>query len=202
MIKINSHLLRATCIEDLSHLRGLVSSDIYEERFPRIGKTYKLNSMYVMNERRDSNNRCIPRNPWERSMDIIKIHMFGWKSELDDFDEESGFDYKSFIYHSDPDKVYEYFLMRGINIRVPGFQDKIDDAYRSGSFKRKKPTITFKSSDNIILSESARAFDRFVKSEMSPGGAHYDKPYYDLKVVGGRVVEPGKERATMISIDL
>jgi len=56
-LQINKDLTKATCIEDLSHLKGLVKSDVYEEEFPIIGKTYKLDSMYIINEWRDSQGR-------------------------------------------------------------------------------------------------------------------------------------------------
>ncbi len=216
MLRIFYNRVKAVCCEDLSHLEGKISSDIYEERYPVVGKAYKINAIYVMNELRDSAGRCIPRSPWDITKDIRKIHLFGWTSEMDVFEEQEGFDMSSFIYceqgFSDS-YPYEWFKRKGVNIRLPGWENEIQKMVEKGMFKRNyyRTIEPYKSQYKAIknigrhtsVSSEGRAFSKMQKQEMSPGGKYYDKPYYDLQVKGGRVVEPGKESKSLIlSVDL
>jgi hypothetical protein len=201
MLQINRSWIKATCVQDLSGLKGEIKSDIYEEEYPLIGKTYKLDAMFVMNELRDAGGRCIPRNPWEIASDIIKVHLFGWTSPEDVFGEPEGFDQKSFIYYEDSDKVYQWFKNKGINIRLPGYQDRIQEIYDKGKWRPKQVMQGGKKYAVPDTAES-KSFAKMQKQECMPGGRYYDKPYYDLQVKAGKVIEPGKEsKATLISIE-
>jgi len=140
-LQINKDLTKATCIEDLSHLKGLVKSDVYEEEFPIIGKTYKLDSMYIINEWRDSQGRCIPRRLIHSKQDIIKVHLFGWTTQEDMLGFQDGFDYNSFIYLENDDSVYDYFKIRNLNIRTPGLDDKLKQIYKDGISINTPPSL-------------------------------------------------------------
>lgn len=208
-LQINKDLTKATCIEDLSHLKGLVKSDVYEEEFPIIGKTYKLDSMFIINEWRDSNGRCIPRRPLHSIKDIIKVHLFGWKTQEDMFEDQEGFKHKSFIYDTDPDKVYEYLKMKGLNIRTPGLEERLAQIYKEGSWKedawkkKMEPAKLRAHEEFMKLKIDTSAYDRFwkllYKQETSPGGFYHNLPYYGLRVVNERVIE--HERA-QVSVEL
>jgi hypothetical protein len=205
MIQVRKEYTKATCVKDMSKLNGRVSSSIYEESFPQIGKTYKIDSIFLMNEKRDEKGRCIPNNPWDIGFDILKVHLFGWKSQEDIFEEQEGFDYNSFIYYDDSDKIYQYFKDRGLNIRVPSFKDDLDEIYRKGSW-RDKPvkSLSFHISDASKFSPEAKAFGKMMRQEMSKGGRYYDKPYHGLEVRGGFVLEENKsiiKPTTLSSVD-
>jgi hypothetical protein len=200
MLKVNSGWLKATCVKNLSSLEGQISSTIYEEKYPLIGRTYKLDAMYVMNELRDPAGRCIPRNPWDITQDIIKVHIFGWTSPEDVFGEPEGFPMQWFIYREEGFwGPYEWFKRKGINIRVPGWQDVIQKRiYDKGIWKPGKIIKETKKSYAMPNTAESNAFAKMQKQAMSPGGEFYDKPYYDLQVKGGRVVEPGKVTKSLI----
>lgn len=216
MLKINKPSTKATCIEDLSHLEGKISSDIYEEKFPIIGKTYKIDSAYLMNEKRDAAGRCVPKRGLDAWEDIIKIHLFGWKTPEDMFEEEEGFDNASFIYQDDPDKIYRYLKERcNINIRLPSYKEKLAEVYKSGRLKRGYWFISmpedrqksYLAAQNAIAKhgrseegmKAKKVYEKHILSpECKPGGQYYNKPYHGLKVVGERVVELGRNESFVI----
>jgi len=201
-LQINKHLLRATCIEDLSHLKGIVKSDMYEEEFPIIGKTYKLDSMYLVNEWRDPHGNCIPRRPLHSKKDIIKVHLFGWTTQEDILELQEGFNYKSFIY-LEPDDAYEYLKLRGLNIRTVGLEERLKKIYEDGSWKedawkKKLDPKKLKAHEEFMrMKIDTSSYDKFwkllYKQETSPGGFYHNKPYYGLTVRNERVVENNKQ---------
>jgi len=202
-LQINKDLTKATCIEDLSHLKGLVKSDVYEEEFPIIGKTYKLDSMYIINEWRDSQGRCIPRRLIHSKQDIIKVHLFGWTTQEDMLGFQDGFDYNSFIYLENDDSVYDYFKIRNLNIRTPGLDDKLKQIYKDGIWKRNAWRKKHKPNINTCSKIDTSAYDKswklFYKQETGPGGYYHNKPYYGLPVINERVVE---KEIKKVSIEL
>lgn len=191
MIKICKDYRRATCIVDLSHLKGKISSDLYEDDFPIIGSTYIVESIVLVNEKRDSLGRCIPRRGIELFEDNIKVFLKHWQTEEDMFGEEAGFNVNDFIYVDDDDAIYESLKKRGINIRQAGLKSKLESIYKSGVFKRKEPPKEVKSLNKLLKNLDTSILKSLVKSESKKGGFFHDKPYYGLPVYNEIVIEPG-----------
>ena len=206
MIQVYKEYTKATCVKDLSHIADNISSDLYEEKFPLIGKTYKIESIFLMNEKRDNKGRCVPNNPWDIGFDILVVHLFGWTTQENIFDEQEGFSFHSFMYSENSDTIYQFFKDRGVNIRVPSYREDLEKIYKTGSWKPKKSKdFTFKISDASRSSPESKAFGKMMKQEMAKGGRYYDKPYHGLQVKNGFVVEEGKvteEQEDKVSIDL
>ena len=176
---------KASVIEDLSHLKGIVKSSLFEEEFPIIGKTYTINKIELVNERRcPRTNQCIPRRGLDAYTDILKVHLFGWTTEEDMFESEVGFNYSSFIYSDDSDSVYRWFRAIGINIRRFGFSEILESIYKNGTLKKKRCKLVIPK--NL---KSDNSLDKTIRDDSKPGGYYYDKPYYGLVVKNERVVE-------------
>lgn len=216
MLRIRKEWTKATCVADLSYLNGKVLSSIYTENYPKIGTTYNIESIYLINEQRNGDGRCVPRRH-ESGMDVIEVHLKGWTSEKDEIGFEKGFPYNAFIFDQSGDQIYEFLLKRGLNVRIPGFEDKLKDVISKGilrldywfqkkteeqkkQYKAAQDAIS-KSASKMRITPEYKELTRIWRADCLPGGYYYDKPYHGLRVVNELVVENESHLPKKPSID-
>lgn len=216
MLRIRKEWTKATCVADLSYLEGKISSSIYTERYPKVGTTYNIESIYLINEQRNGDGRCVPRrhDTWS---EVLVTHLVDWNSEQDDFGFYNGFPFNAFIYDKTSDQIYEDLLKKGLNIRIPGFEEKLALAISEKRLRldywfikktekeKKQYNSSWKAIKSVASSEfgrsQARNVEKIWRADCLPGGYYYDKPYHGLRVVNELVVENESHLPKKPSID-